>query len=50
MAQQGLGRLVVEPVLNDISDVDREFLVAMALDGGPSEIGDIAEQLGKTSG
>jgi hypothetical protein len=38
---------VHEPALNDLSEVDREFLKAMALDVGASRTGDVAERLGR---
>ena len=44
-----VGTLVHEPSLSEISDVDREFLRAMAVDDGPSRISDIAERLGVDS-
>lgn len=45
-AVRKLGQLVHEPALADLSDVDRTFLAAMALDDGPSNINDIAHRLG----
>lgn len=45
-AQRRLGALVHEPVLADVSDVDRTFLLAMAQDDGPSRVSDIAARLG----
>lgn len=45
-ALRKLGQLVHEPALADLSDVDRTFLAAMALDDGPSNINDIAQRLG----
>lgn len=44
-ARRRLGSLVVEPSLADLSNVDRTFLVAMALDDGPSRMTDIALRL-----
>ena len=44
-----VGRLVVAPALGGLSRVDRAFLAAMALDPGPSRMGDIAERLGVSS-
>lgn len=41
-----LGRLVHEAALKDISDVDRAFVTAMAVDDGPSRISDVATRLG----
>ncbi len=45
-AARRIGSLVYEPALKDTSAVDRSFLVAMALDDGPSRMADIAERLG----
>lgn len=39
------GRMIHEPALRDLSDVDRSFLAAMAVDEGPSRIADIAERM-----
>ncbi|WP_026533814.1 ATP-binding protein [Arthrobacter sp. H14] len=39
------GRMIHEPALRDLSDVDRSFLAAMAIDEGPSQIADIAERM-----
>lgn len=39
------GRMIHEPALQDLSDVDRSFLAAMAIDEGPSQIADIAERM-----
>jgi hypothetical protein len=41
-----LDRQVIEPELADLSDRDRQFLKAMAPDGGSSRIADIAERMG----
>jgi hypothetical protein len=41
-----MARLVHEPALADLSDVDRAFLVAMAEDGGESKVADVARRLG----
>ena len=38
--------LVHEPALADLSNVDRAFLAAMAIDDGPSRISEIARRLG----
>jgi AAA ATPase domain len=38
--------LVHEPALADLSNVDRAFLAAMAIDDGPSRISEIAKRLG----
>lgn len=41
-----VGRMIHEPALRDLSDVDRSFLAAMAVDQGPSQIADVAERMG----
>ena len=48
VARQRLRELVHETALNDLSDVDREFLVAMAVDDGPSRVSDLATRLGQS--
>ncbi|WP_172191486.1 ATP-binding protein [Actinomyces faecalis] len=45
-ARRKIGALVHEPAVSDLSDVDRTFLVAMAVDDGPSLMADIAERMG----
>jgi AAA ATPase-like protein len=45
-ALRRMARLVHEPALADLSDVDRAFLVAMAEDAAESKIADIARRLG----
>jgi hypothetical protein len=45
-ALRRMARLVHEPALADLSDVDRGFLVAMADDDGDSRIADVARRLG----
>jgi len=45
-----MGRLVHEPALADLSDVDRAFLQAMAIDHAPSRVADLAERLGVEGG
>ena len=40
------GRMIHEPALRDLSDVDRSFLTAMAIDDGPSRIADVAHRMG----
>jgi hypothetical protein len=45
-ARRRVGRLVIEPALNDLSAVDRTFLLRMAVDDGPSRMGDIAQRMG----
>ena len=44
-ARQRLGALIHEPALTAASDVDRSFLMAMALDDGPSRMADIQRRL-----
>lgn len=48
-ARQRLRDLVHETALNDLSDVDRDFLVAMAEDEGPSRVSDLATRLGRSA-
>ena len=45
VAIERIGRLVHDPSLAELSPRDRQFLAAMALDGGPSKMSDIAERL-----
>ncbi len=45
-AMSRMESLVHEPALADLSNVDRAFLAAMAMDDGPSRISDIARRLG----
>ena len=45
-AARRVGRLVHAPALAGLSDVDRSFLAAMAVDDGPSRLADIAARLG----
>lgn len=47
-AQAKLGHLVHEPALDDLSDMDKSFLVYMAQDDGPSSISDIKNRLGRS--
>ena len=42
-----LGGTVHEPAIEDLSSVDRTYLLAMAQDDGPSRTGDIAQRIGK---
>jgi predicted transcriptional regulator len=42
-------RLVIEPAIQGLSDVDREFLFAMAADDVVSAVSDIAERIGRDS-
>ena len=44
-ARRRLGSLIHEPALRDLSEVDRTFLAAMAIDDGPSRMADIAARL-----
>ena len=44
-AQKRIGRLVLAPTWNGLSDVDRRFLFAMAQDDGESSLTDIATRL-----
>ncbi|WIM71035.1 ATP-binding protein [Corynebacterium suedekumii] len=48
-AQRKLGQLVHEPALEDLSDVDRTYLAAMARDDGPSRTAEVATRLGVTA-
>ena len=45
-AVRRVGRLVHEPALSGLSDVDRAFLTAMTVDTGASRLAEIAERLG----
>ena len=42
-----LGGTVHEPAVEDLSDVDRTYLLAMAQDDGPSRTGDVAKRIGR---
>jgi hypothetical protein len=44
-ARRRLGSLIHEPALRDLSQVDRTFLAAMAVDDLPSRMADIAARL-----
>lgn len=44
-ATRRVGSLVFEPALNDLSAVDRKFLLNMASDDGPSRMADIAARM-----
>lgn len=44
-ARRKVGQLVHEPALAALSDIDRSFLVAMAVDRGPSKVADLIERL-----
>lgn len=48
-ASRRVGQLVHEPALAPLSAVDRTFLAAMAVDAGPSKIGDVADRMGVSS-
>lgn len=48
-AQLRLGKLVHEPALRDLSDLDRSFLVQMAKDSGDSKLSDIRLRLNRSS-
>ncbi|UJH71785.1 hypothetical protein [Ornithinimicrobium sp. INDO-MA30-4] len=50
IAGRRVGQLVHEPALAPLSAVDRGFLAAMAIDDGPSKIGDIAKRMGVNHG
>lgn len=45
-ARRRLGSLVHETALNDLSDVDRTFLMAMSPDNGPSRMANILRRMG----
>lgn len=47
VARRRLRELVHDTALRDLSEVDREFLRAMAVDDGPSRVADIAQRMGK---
>lgn len=42
-----LGSTVHEPAVEDLSSIDRTYLLAMAQDTGPSRTGDIAQRMGR---
>lgn len=48
VARQNLGGFIFEPTLSGLSDMDREFLAAMAEDDGPSDIDAILGRLHRT--
>lgn len=48
-ARRRLGSLVHETALNDLSDVDRTFLMAMSPDNGPSRMRDILKRMGSVA-
>lgn len=45
-ARRKIGSMVHEPELRTLSDGDKSYLSAMALDNGPSRTGEVAERLG----
>lgn len=45
-AHQRLATLVHQPALADVSDGDRDFLMAMSIDDGPSKTSDVRDRLG----
>ncbi len=47
-ARKRLGSMVLDTALADLSDVDRTFLVKMAIDERPSYMSDIAERMGES--
>jgi hypothetical protein len=47
-ARRRFGSLVQEPALQDLSEVDRTFLAAMAADDGPTSVSDIQLRMGIT--
>lgn len=49
VARRKIGQLVHAPALQDLSDVDKTILVAMAQDDGPSRSSDIAQRIGKNT-
>ena len=44
-AQRRVGRLVLGPTWRGLSDVDRRFLIAMAMDDGESRLSEVASRL-----
>lgn len=45
-ASRRVGQLVHGPALNDLSPIDKSYLVAMSVDDGPSSTGEICRRLG----
>lgn len=45
-ARRRVGRLVIEPALEDLSAVDRNFLRQMSVDDGPSKTADVTKRMG----
>jgi hypothetical protein len=50
IARESLADNVHEASLSDLSGMDRRFLAAMAVDEGPTKVGDIAERIGRDTG
>ncbi len=48
-AERRIGRLVLRPTWKDLSEVDRNFLIAMTADHSESKLADIADRLGVTT-
>ena len=48
-AQRRIGRMVLAPTWRTLSDVDQQFLLAIAQDDGESKLADIADRLGVTA-
>lgn len=48
-ARRRLGSTVLATAVADLSDIDKTFLLKMAVDDGPSRIGDIAIRLGEST-
>lgn len=44
-----LGGTVHEPAVEDLSEIDRTYLLAMAQDDGPSRTGDVAKRIGRNA-
>lgn len=49
-AESRIGRLVIAPTWNDLSDTDRRFLIAMTADSGGSALSAIAQRMGVSTG
>ena len=49
-AQRSIGATVHSSSMADLSDADKTFLVKMALDDGPTKMGDITERAGWSAG
>lgn len=48
-AERRIGRLVLGPTWKELSEIDRNFLIAMTADHGESKLADIADRLGVTT-